>query len=321
MKLRVCSDLEEGEQLWRTLWTGRSLFDLWKIRMCFQQTFRRPAHFIVAESHLRPIGMMALSWIEEEDCFGCFPGETWKGRTWLEQNLIPAKRSSVRRALWDAAPENTEVRYLHPEAASAFPGVTLDEEGFLFCPQDHDYDFNSYWGRFSHKSRKQIRREIEKFEAMGIRYHLDQRDDIAWMFEMSLAKLKEHSYFYDPRFVAGFEAMISFLARQQLLRVTTIRINGRRAAVDVGAVFRNRYTVLAGATDPEFLGIAKMINLFHMEWGCNRRFEQIDFLCGDFGWKRRFHLQPRPLYQIRRPAHPAFLPMSQAGQGVLFAEV
>ncbi|MFZ0450081.1 MAG: GNAT family N-acetyltransferase [Desulfatiglandaceae bacterium] len=320
MKLRVCSDLEEGEQLWRSLWAGQGLFDLWKIRMCFQQAFRRPIHFIVAESHLQPIGMLALSWIEEKNGFGCFPGETWNGRTWLEQNHIPATGSPVRQAMWDATPENTEVRYLHPEAAATFPGVTMDEEGFLLYPQHHGYDFNSYWGLFSHKSRKQIRREIEKFEAMGSRYHLDQWDDIAWMFEMNLATLQGHSYFHDPRFTNGFEAMLSFLARHQMLRVTTIRIRGRRAAVDVGAVFRNRYTVLAGATDPELLGIAKMINLFHIEWGCTQRFDEIDFLCGDFGWKRRFHLQPRPLYRLSRTAPPAFVPMSEAGQGVVFAE-
>jgi Acetyltransferase (GNAT) domain len=321
MKLRVCSDPEEAEQLWRSLWAGRGLFDLWKIRMCFQQTFRRPIHFIVAESHLRPAGILALSWIQEENGYACFPGETWKGRTWLEQNRIPAGGSLVREAMWEAAPENTEVRYLHPEAADTLPEVTLDEEGFLFYPQDHGYDFSSYWALFSHKSRKQIRREIEKFEAMGSRYHLDQWDDIAWMFEMSLGTLKEYSYFYDPRFAKGFEAMLSFLAQHQMLRVTTIRIGGRRAAVDVGAVFRNRYVVLGGATDPEFLGIAKMINLFHMEWACTQRFEQIDFLCGDFGWKRRFHLQSRPLYRISRPAPSDVVPMSEAGQGVVFAEV
>jgi hypothetical protein len=320
MKLRICSDLEEGEQLWHSLWAGRSLFDLWKIRMCFQEAFQRPIHFIVAESHHQPVGILALSWIEEEDCFGIFPGETWKGRTWLEQNHIPATGSLVRQAMWKVAPENTEARYLHPETAAAFPGARMDEDGFLLFPQGHGFDFNSYWGLFSHKSRKKIRREIEKFEAMGSRYHLDQWDDIAWMFEMNLATLQEHSYFHDPRFASGFEAMLSFLARNQMLRVTTIRIGGRRAAVDVGAVFRNRYTVLAGSTDPEFLGIAKMINLFHVEWSCRQRFERIDFLCGDFGWKRRFHLQARPLYRIFRPAVQTSVSMPEIEREDLFAE-
>jgi len=54
--------------------------------------------------------------------------------------------------------------------------------------------------------------------------------------------------------------------------------------------------VLAGATEPEMQGIAKAINLFHIRWGCEARVDQIDFLCGDFGWKERFHLEPRQLF-------------------------
>lgn len=321
MKLRVCSDLEEGEQLWRALWNHEHLFDLWEVRMCFQRAFGRPMHFVVAETRLRPVGMLALSWIPETQCFGCFPGETWQGRTWLEQNRIPAENPSVREALWEAAPENSEIRYLHPDFAAALSDATIDEEGFLFKPRVHGFDIKSYWGLFSHKSRRLLRREIERFESMGSRFVLDHEGDIPWMFEINLAKLKERSYFRDPRFLEGFEAMLSFLARNRMLRVTTIRIKGKRAAVDVGAVFHNRYVVLAGATDPEFLGIAKMINLFHIEWGCSQQFEEIDFLCGDFGWKRRFHLLPRPLYMVERSSAPAFLPMPQIGQETAFAEV
>jgi len=37
--------------------------------------------------------------------------------------------------------------------------------------------------------------------------------------------------------------MLSFLAEQQMLRVTTLRIKGQRAAVNVGAVYHNRKKV------------------------------------------------------------------------------
>ncbi|NOX40203.1 MAG: GNAT family N-acetyltransferase [Alphaproteobacteria bacterium] len=300
MKLHVCEDLEEGRQLWKDLWPDKDVFDCWQVRHSFQQAFGRSPHFIVAEALGRPVGLLALSWIEEEGYYGCFPGETWQGKTWLEQNRIPAMSRTIRQGLWEAAPENTELRYLHDEMTASLPGVTMDEVGYIFYPQRFKYDYNAYWGQFSGKSRRQIRRETEKFEAMGCRYHVNEWDDIGWMFEMNLATFKQRSYFHDSRFLNGFDAMLSFLAEQGMLRVTTIRIKGHRAAVDVGAVYRNHYTVLAGATDPEFLGIAKAINLFHLKWGCSRRFEQIDFLCGDFGWKARFHLQPRPLYQVNK---------------------
>ncbi|MCY2927356.1 MAG: cellulose biosynthesis protein CelD, partial [Planctomycetota bacterium] len=58
-------------------------------------------------------------------------------------------------------------------------------------------------------------------------------------------------------------------------------------------------TVLAGGTDGRFQRVAKVISLQHLTWACRQRVESVDFLCGSFGWKDRFHLTPRPLYQIK----------------------
>jgi CelD/BcsL family acetyltransferase involved in cellulose biosynthesis len=72
--------------------------------------------------------------------------------------------------------------------------------------------------------------------------------------------------------------------------------------VDVGALWKNTYTVLAGGTDPDFPGVAKLINFHHIQWACRQRLDLVDFLCGDFNWKSRFRLHPRPLYKICSPA-------------------
>ncbi|MDH3330668.1 MAG: GNAT family N-acetyltransferase, partial [Desulfobulbaceae bacterium] len=86
--------------------------------------------------------------------------------------------------------------------------------------------------------------------------------------------------------------------QEKMLRITTLLLGGTVAAVDIGAVWNNSYTVLAGATNPEFPGVAKLINFHHMEWACQQRLGAVDFLCGDFGWKQRFHLASRPLYEM-----------------------
>ena len=302
MKLRICRDLAECEALWDRLWPVQNLFDCWMVRKSFQGGFDRSPHFVVAESKGRPVGFLPLSWIEEGDYFGFFPGETWQERTWLEQNRIPARSVGIRQDLWEAAPESTWLRYLDDESASSLEDKTVDEVGYVFHPSGFNYDFEAYWARFSGKSRKKIRQEVARLEAKGCRYHLDVFNDIEWMIETNLTNFGHLSYFHDPRFLTGFENLLSFLSQSQLLRVVSIRIQGTLAAVDVGAVYRNRYTVLAGATNPQFPGIAKAINLFHLKWGCLSRVEQIDFLCGDFGWKARFQLHPRPLYRLTKTA-------------------
>jgi len=133
----------------------------------------------------------------------------------------------------------------------------------------------------------------------GLSFRHDDLRDADRVFEMNLASLGERSYFADGRFLESFRALVAFLHERGWLRVTTVLAGDRVAAVDIGAVYRNTYTVLAGGTDPALPGIAKVINFHHMDWACHQRFDLVDFLCGDFGWKERFHLTPRPLYQVR----------------------
>jgi CelD/BcsL family acetyltransferase involved in cellulose biosynthesis len=84
------------------------------------------------------------------------------------------------------------------------------------------------------------------------------------------------------------------------LTVTTVLIGGKVAAVDVGCLREGVHLVLAGGTSGDFPGVAKLINLHHIETACAERYEEVDFLCGDFTWKKIFHLTPRPLYLVER---------------------
>ena len=302
MDVRFTRDLDEGERLWRRLSPGLDVFDDWAVRQAFQDSYRRPPLFLVAEEDWRPVGLLSLSWIAEEDYYGAFPGETWRGRTWLEQNRVLADDDRARRALWEAAPDETRLRYLDAQSAAALPEAEVDEVGYILRPGGFAHDYEAYWESFSGKSRKKIARAIEALGPMECRSRDGGRRDIEWMFATNTAGFAGTSYFEDPRFLAGFEAMLAHFSRRRMLRVVTLAIGGRRAAVDVAVAHRDRYTVLAGATDPEFPGVAKAINLFHVKWACRRRCERIDFLCGDFGWKERFHLEPRPLFAATRTA-------------------
>jgi len=57
---------------------------------------------------------------------------------------------------------------------------------------------------------------------------------------------------------------------------------------------------VAGGTGGDFPGVAKLINFHHLEWACRQRLREVDFLCGEFNWKNRFHLTPRPLYKMSK---------------------
>ena len=302
LNISVHNDLDAAKHLWLRHWPQTCLFDLWSVRDCFQSQFNQPPYFLVATQGGIFRGMLALSWIDETMSFGHFPGEVSHGQTWLEQNKILASNPSVFRALLDHVPAAADIRYLNSAPyLTGESGAEIDETGYLFFPKDYDYSFQTYMQCFSGRSRKKIGRELDCLTAGGVTYRHDCDADVAHMFRMNLESFKEHSYFADPRFLTAFEHLAAWLRDNGLLRVTTVLIRGEIAAVDIGAVWNDTYTVLAGGARPDFPGVAKLINFHHLEWSCHRRFRVVDFLCGEFNWKNRFHLTPRHLYKIVKP--------------------
>lgn len=299
IRIRECTDIEECRRLWKQFWPAGSVFDIWEFRDCFNRSFNRPSNFLIAEQDNRIQGMLPLSWIDEEQYFAFFPGETWQGKTWLEQNKIPAADPRIREDLLAGIPKPAHLRYLSQESIDAdSPTAEIDETGYIFFPSRYNYSFLSYTQQLSKKFRKNCDREASVMMASGISFRHDDVSDLDLLFQMNIDAFGEKSYFFDPRFLNSFEHLVQWLLDNSMLRITTVIIGGKTAAVDIGAVCGRHYTVLAGGTNPEFMGVAKIINLHHIEWSCTERLEAVDFLCGDFGWKERFHLSPRPLYQI-----------------------
>jgi hypothetical protein len=293
-------DLDQCQRLWESLIPPRQLFDIWDVRACFQRAYGNAPYFIVAQGPHGPHGLLALSRIEADRYWGFFPGETFKGKTWLEQNRIMADTPATAAALLDACPSPCHLRYLTEPSAIRYAQHALDEIGYLFRPPAYDYRFDRYLQAFSGKRRRNLFREMNALAARGISYRTQHDQDIDRAFELNLQAFGKNSYFSDDRFLAAFLELTQYLRAQHLLRVTTVLVAGQVAAVDLGAVYRGTYTVFAGGTHPEIPGVAKAINLYHLEWACRERLDQVDFLCGDFGWKERFHLTPRPLYQVSK---------------------
>jgi hypothetical protein len=300
--VHIYQDPDICRRLWERFWPKECIFDLWPVRACFMKHYRRPLFFILAGKDHRESRLLALNWIEEEAVFGHFPGETWQGKTWLEQNKIAGTGRQSLQMLLDHLPEKCFVRYIDGNFLPTWKSdVSVDETGYLFFPEQYSFSFENYRNAFPRKSRKNIDREINRLHGQNVAFRHNHMADVGRMFEMNLSAFEEMSYFFDRRFFNAFIDLIAFLDRHNLLRLTSVTIGGRLAAVDVGALWNNTYTILAGGTDPDFPGVAKLINFHHIEWSCRQRLAAVDFLCGDFNWKSRFRLHPRPLYKICSP--------------------
>ena len=304
-RFRFTEDPDECRALWQEVVLGEFVTDLWEFRACFHQHYARRLHFVVAEADGPIAGLLPLTWIEEVGCYGYFPGETWHGKTWIEQNRVWHRGNGAAEGLLANCPSVYHLRYLLPPGPPALEQC-VDEIGYLFLPPKYDYDLENYFQEFSHRHAKRLKRDLDAFDRMGATYRRQEFSDFEHLVRMNVERFGDDSYFHDRRFLESFRSLAHFLHERGWFRMTAILIGGEVAAVDLGCVYRGVYTLLGGGTNGNYPGIAKLINVHHLRVACEERLQSVDFLCGDFQWKTLFRLTPRPLYLLSNvPAEPS----------------
>lgn len=295
------TDLEQCRLLWNDLIKAKYISDLWEFRHCFQRHFNAKPCFLVRKDRRGMAGMLPLSYLEDEGIFVFFPGETWKGKTWMERTPIFLRDGENLVDLLRACPEGTHLRYMDPPSPTRNPELPVDEIGYVLYPGTFGFDMARYAKRFSSKKFKSLKKTVQSFTSEQSSFHINRLEDFDVLVDMSLQKFEEGSYLFDGRFRESFRDVMCFLKRKGWLHMVSLDIGGQTAAIDLGAIFNGTYTVFLGGTHPEFPGIAKAMNMYHVEFACMNKFRKIDFLCGDFHWKKLWHLDPEPLYHYVFP--------------------
>lgn len=299
--IQICQDLKKCDFFWKQLNAGQPhIFNMWEARMHFHNNYQNTPYFVIStDKHGKINGLLPLSKDEKTKKLSFFPGETWHSKTWLEDNLIFAASNEILQEMFNALPLTAHIRYLNGTSfPDGYDNLQPDEIKYFFYPPKYNYSFDSYLQEFPGKSLKKIKKEIQKLYDMGVSFRYNELNDIKTLINMNLNAYKEHSYFYDARFLRSFEELLSWMNTEKKLNVITVMIDGQIAAIDVAILHNNIYVLLAGGTSPEFPGIAKLINFHHMQTACEQKYAAVDFLCGDFGWKRRFRLDEHPLYEL-----------------------
>lgn len=298
-RIVLVRDKDEQRRLWDENWPRESIFDEWAVRDCFATAYNNESIFVLRSENNNVCGLLPLGRMEDSNCYGFYPGETWSGATWLECNRIMAASTSDVAALLESAPADLDLRYIRD--CSNLPILEVDEINYSYYPEQSG-GYSGYWRQLHTKKARQLSRDLSIFNTCGVKFCWNRLADIQVMIDFNNINYSTSSYFFDIRFARSFEALARWLFDNNALRITTILVGGVVAAVDFGVVWRDCYTLLTGGASREFPGIAKLINMHHIEWGCANAMKQIDFLCGDFGWKKHFGLQPLPYYRLRRTA-------------------
>lgn len=313
LTLSVTDDYDGCRRLWEQFIPQNVVFDLWDVRNCFHKAFGRRLCFVTAEKSGKTVGFLPLCIVPETATLAYFPGETWHGKTWLEQNRAVADSRETLNAMIDFACGKHglgyHIRYLLPDNGLSID--VEDETGYIFVPSAHSCSMEGYYSSFSGKNAKKMKKESSVYEE-SVKVVYDRAEDFEVLIRMNTDNFGSDSYFSDQRFADGFRNLANYLNRNGMLRITSVLVDGEYAAVDAGSIFKNVYTLLAGGTSPKFRGIAKFINTLHLKYSCEMHFDHADFLCGDFGWKAMFHLKPRPLCKLSNTDESVFEKTAEA---------
>jgi hypothetical protein len=299
---RVTTDLEACRRLWDSFVPIGNLSDLWDFRFPFHKHYQHRLNFLTFEARQEVIALLPLVHLPDKDIYVFFPGETWNGKTWLERTFVYCRRPEAMADLLSECPERTYLRYIDWDDAPSVSEMEIDEIGYLLRPQDFAYDLEAYYKRFTWKKLKAIRKEIVSLLAPGGSWHINRLPDFDLLVNMNLHRFGDSSYFHDSRFTESFRDVMHMLDQRGWLRMVSLEIGGETVAVDLGGLFKNTYVVFLGGTHPGFPGVAKVMNMQHIEFACQHRVSKVDFLCGDFYWKKLWHLDPQALYKYVSPA-------------------
>lgn len=297
-KGRLVTDPYLCEKLWKTFIPARSVSDLWEFRMCFQKYFRNSFRFFVIEDRDTVSGMLPLSHIDHLDMNAFFPAETWNNKTWLERTPIYAENQDTFYELLSSCPERTYLRYIDSIWGDPQEELETDEIGYVLYPDLLDYDKDNYRRRFSNKKFKCIIKTVKSILEMGGSFHINRTADYDLLVEMSIERYGEESYLRDCRFRNSFRDIINFLLQKGYLRMVSLELDGKTVAVDIGALYRGVYTVFLGGVFSRVPGLPKVMNMYHIDYALNNRVFKLDFLCGDFNWKKLWHLDQEPLFKL-----------------------
>ena len=298
---RVVTDPYRCEKLWKSFIPVRSVSDLWEFRMCFHHFYKNRFRFHVMEEKGNIYGILPLSHIDDLDIMTFFPGETWKNKTWLERTPIYAINHDILYRLLSDCTERTYLRYIECDAEYLPDQVTSDEIGYVIYPGQFNYDKENYRTRFSHKKFKSIMRDINTILDMGASFHINRIEDFELLVEMSIEQYGADSYLQDTRFRKSFREIIRFLNQKGCLRMVSMELEGRIMAVDVGAIYNGVYTIFLGGVFSRVPGLPKAMNMYHIDYALKNRIAKVDFLCGDFNWKKLWHFNEEPLFKVVSP--------------------
>ncbi len=302
LKIEVASQLDQCRCLWDEFSPNSSLFDTWDFRLAFWKGYRNPFYFLMLKKGKEILGLLPI-WYEEDNN----KRYTWFGSNWQEENKFFAKDPVLVSLLLAICPSPLVL------GAISLEGLGKAKEFVDFQENDSKYildlrGFSSskdFLSSLKKKKRYNFKRDKKRIEAQEPKIIFDNFSDFKSLVSLCKERFKqkgEGTDWDDLRRIETFRHVIEIGRKKTSfeVRMITVVLKGRIAAVDLIALFKGCYYPLKCAYDvSRFPGIGNFVNLLEIDDAISLGMKRVDFLEISYGWKERW-FQPIPLLKYEK---------------------
>jgi|APSaa5957512622_1039677.scaffolds.fasta_scaffold15425_2 hypothetical protein len=300
LRLEIVSDVDQATLLWQEFSQNQTLFDTLEFRLAFFEAYKPKIHFVTLKSPTEVVGLLPLQYEEDKQKY------FWFGSWWQEENKFLVKDELYIPLLLASCPLPLNLN------AISFELPTWIQKVIEFKADDPKYilkldlidTLDDYLATLDKKKRYNLKRDFRVIEAYKPEIVIDNFSDFDGLVELSKKRFfekGEETDWEDKRRVEAFRKVIEY-GRKKIsyqIRMVTIKIGSKLAAVDLVAVFNGCYYPLkCGYNVKDFPGIGNYVNLLEIKDAIDLGLNKMDFLEIGYGWKDKwFESIPLLMYE------------------------
>lgn len=290
LQVKVFSQINDCQRLWREFSPNTTLFDTWNFRLAFWKGYHHTPYFLVLKSGSDNLALLPL-WYEADK-----RKYAWFGSAWQEENKFFVKDPSFIPLLLAVSPFPINLNAIStklPLWITKMIKLKPDDPKYILKLNTIN-SADDYLATLKKKKRYNFKRDRRIIKTQNPKIILNNFSNFDILVNLSIKRFEgkgEDADWKDQRRVETFRQVIKSGQgnNDYKIRMITVIIGNKVAAVDLIVLFNDCYYPLKCGYDiKNFPGIGNFVNLLEIDDAVSLGMKKMDFLEISYGWKEKW---------------------------------
>lgn len=293
--IKIVSDLEEAQYLWKLFSPNEYLYDEWDFRMCFYENQTYPIRFHVAYFNNDPVGLLPLQFDPDRNVLSTF------GSMYMDHNrvLYLENHEESAKALLESIDSSISFRDIMGDSDYV---KSLSIEDYIYHIDLKEFNSAEDYIR-SRLSKKRRNEMLKVFKEYDQRYKVkisksdSDHKTLNAIKEMNLQTFDD-SWFKEEFIFNSFKNVIE---RFDTEIVNIYDDTNNIVAASFSVIYKDSYVyMMTGAQNKKVNNIGKYLNYLNIQHSFDLDLKKFDAGLGDCNWKLLWHMDRYPQYEYVR---------------------